>query len=79
MHPDVQHSRLYRESDKWFEHLRDRRRAFMRRCSVAMGSLATGLYVMPNSFLSKNTTVNDKSTAGHFDPKVFVNCVQDKE
>ena len=28
-------------------------------------------------FLSKNTTVNDKSTAGRFDPKVFVNCVQD--
>ena len=35
--------------------------------------------LMPNSFLSKNTTVNDKSTAGRFDPKVFVNCVQDKE
>ena len=35
--------------------------------------------LMPNSFLSKNTTVNDKSTAGCFDPKVFVNCVQDKE
>ena len=31
---------------------------------------------MPNSFLSKNTTVNDKFTAGRFDPKVFVNCVQ---
>ena len=31
--------------------------------------------LMPNSFLSKNTTVNDKSTAGRFDPKVFVNCV----
>ena len=28
-------------------------------------------------FLSKTTTVNDKSTAGRFDPKVFVNCVQD--
>ena len=35
--------------------------------------------LMPNSFLSKNTTVNDKSTAGRFDLKVFVNCVQDKE
>ena len=35
--------------------------------------------LMPNSFLSKNTTVNDKSTAGRFDTKVFVNCVQDKE
>ena len=37
--------------------------------------------LMPNSFLSKNTTVNDKSTvtAGRFDPKVFVNWVQDKE
>ena len=33
--------------------------------------------LMPNSFLSKNTTVNDKSTAGRFDPKVFVNCVQE--
>ena len=33
--------------------------------------------LMPNSFLSKNTTVNDKSTAGRFDPKVFVNCIQD--
>ena len=43
MRPDVQRSRLYRESDKWFERLRDRRRAFMRRCSVAVGSLATGL------------------------------------
>ena len=31
---------------------------------------------MPNSFLSKNITVNDKSTAGRFDPKVFVNCVR---
>ena len=31
--------------------------------------------LMPNSFLSKNTTVNDKSTAGCFDLKVFVNCV----
>ena len=30
-------------------------------------------------FLEQNTTVNDKSTAGRFDPKVFVNCVQDKE
>ena len=27
-------------------------------------------------FFEQNTTVNDKSTAGHFDPKVFVNCVQ---
>ena len=35
--------------------------------------------LMPNSFLSKSTTVNDKSTAGRFDPKVFVNCIQDKE
>ena len=36
--------------------------------------------LMPNSFLhEQNTTVNDKSTAGRFDPKVFVNCVQDKE
>ena len=26
-----------------------------------------------------DTTVNDKSTAGRFDPKVFVNCIQDKE
>ena len=26
-------------------------------------------------FLEQNTTVNDKSTAGHFDPKVFVNCI----
>ena len=34
---------------------------------------------MPKFFLEQNTTVNDKSTAGHFDPKVFVNCVQDKE
>ena len=31
--------------------------------------------LVPNSFMSKNTTVNDKSTAGRFDPKVFVNCV----
>ena len=30
-------------------------------------------------FFEQNTTVNDKSTAGRFDPKVFVNCVQDKE
>ena len=29
-------------------------------------------------FLSK-TQLNEKSTAGHFDPKVFVNCVQDKQ
>ena len=28
-------------------------------------------------FLEQNTTVNDKSTAERFDPKVFVNCVQD--
>ena len=35
--------------------------------------------LMPNSFFEQNTTVNDKSTAGRFDPKVFVNCVQDKE
>ena len=28
-------------------------------------------------FIEQNTTVNDKSTAGRFDPKVFVNCVQD--
>ena len=27
--------------------------------------------------LEQNTTVNDKSNAEHFDPKVFVNCVQD--
>ena len=33
--------------------------------------------LMPNSFFEQNTTVNDKSTAGCFDPKVFVNCVQD--
>ena len=33
------------------------------------------LQLMPNSFLSKNTTVNDKLTAGRFDPKVFVNYV----
>ena len=33
--------------------------------------------LMPNSFLSKNTTVNDKSTAGRFDPKGFVNCVKE--
>ena len=32
--------------------------------------------LMPNSFFEQNTTVNDKSTAGRFDPKVFVNCVQ---
>ena len=31
------------------------------------------------SLFEQNTTVNDKSTAGRFDPKVFVNCVQDKE
>ena len=29
--------------DKGFERLRDRRRAFMHRCSAAVGSLATGL------------------------------------
>ena len=29
-----------------------------------------------NRFLSK-TQLIDKLTAGHFDPKVFVNCVQD--
>ena len=34
--------------------------------------------LMPNSFFEQNTTVNDKSTAGRFDPKVFVNCVQDQ-
>ena len=28
-------------------------------------------------FFEQNTTVNDKSTVGRFDPKVFVNCVQD--
>ena len=39
MRPDVQRSRLYRESDKWFEGIH----AFICRCSVAVGSLATGL------------------------------------
>ena len=37
----------------------------------------TDLTYKPNSFFEQNTTVDDKSTAGRFDLKVFVNCVQD--
>ena len=30
-----------------------------------------------NNFFEQNATGNDRSTAGHFDPELFVNCVQD--
>ena len=46
MRPDVQRSRLYRESDKMVrasEGQTEGIHAFIRRCSVAVGSLATGL------------------------------------
>ena len=46
MRPDVQRSRLYRESDKMVrasERQKEGIHAFIRRCSVTVGSLATGL------------------------------------
>ena len=46
MRPDVQCSQLYRESDKMvraFEGQKEGIHAFIHRCSVAVGSLATRL------------------------------------
>ena len=44
------------------------------RAKHTSGHVISGLH----EILEHDTTDNDKSNAGHFNPEVFVNCVRDK-